>query len=206
MLTVTISENGTATYSGVTDTQIKESAATTNYKNDQYMEATSYDTADHTHAILRFANPLLGGTVLVSSASLDVYHESFDTGSRNISIYEVLRAFTHDATWNTYDGTNNWQTGGGLGASDYNSTALATLSVADTTGFKTWSGSSLATYVQNKLNASSPIILMMLRDPHNSNDFKFNNFRSSNHATSSDRPVLTFTYTLVNQGLMLKGM
>lgn len=204
MPTSVITQNGGGDFTGVTDTQIKESAPTTNYGTSQYMEATSYSSGDRTNALIRIAAPNLGGPVTISSATLEVYQESSDAGSRNISLFQILRAATAAATWNTYDGANNWTTAGGLGAgTDFVSTALATTSVSATTGYKSWSGASLASYVETQINTSAAIVLVLQRDPISAQDSLFNNFRASEDADGS-RPRLTISWTPTTTGAAAK--
>jgi len=194
MPTIVISENSVRDYTGVTDTQIKQTAPTTNYGSDSAMEAVSWDVGDRVHALLFIAAPSLGGAITVSSATLELRQGGASTGTRNISLYKLLRGNV-SATWNTHDGTNNWGTAGAAGAADYDSTALVTLAVDDTNGSKSWSGASLATYVEAQINAATPIRLMLQRDPVAAQDFKFNQFDSSQIA-DTQRPKLTIVYTL----------
>jgi hypothetical protein len=195
MPTIVISENSGADYSGVTDTQIKESAPTTSYGSTSFMEATSYDTGDRTLSLVSFNSPSLGGALTVSSATLEIRQADMSTGSRTIDVYEMKRAFTNSATWNTYDGTNAWQTAGGFGANDRGASALDSRSVAASVGYKSWSSSALIAYVQAQLNAGNPMRFWVMRNPDNAYDFVFNSFSQSGD-TDGNRPRLTVVYTL----------
>lgn len=197
MPTIVISLNSGADFAGITDTQIKESAATTNYASGQYMEATSYGAGDNTRALLNIAPPSLGGTVTVSAASLSLYQQNAETGTRTIDLFKLLRG-TSAATWNTYDGTNNWGTAGATGVADYDATALASLAVTTTSGvYKTWSSAGLIAYVQAQINAAATMRFLIARNPITAppEDVTFNNFSQSDD-TDGLRPYLTVTYTL----------
>ena len=194
MVTKVISQNSGADYTGVTDTQIKEGSATTNYASSTYMEATSYDAGDRTWALLFIAPPSLGGAIAVSAATLSVRQESAETGTRTIDLHALLRG-ADTATWNTYDGTNNWGTAGAFGAADINGTALDSRSVAATVGFKDWSSAALAAYVETQINAGQPMRFLLKRNPAGAQDFTFNNFSQSGDA-DGNRPYLTFSYEL----------
>jgi hypothetical protein len=196
MPTIIIGQNSGDDYTGVTDTQIKESAATTNYASGQYMEATSYSAGDNTRALIFVAAPSLGGPVTVSAATLSVRQETAETGARTIDLFGLLRGVAA-ATWNTYDGTNNWGTAGATGGADYTATALDSESVSAAAGFKDWSSAALIAYVQAQINAGEPMRFMLARNPITSppNDFTFNNFSQSGD-TDGNRPFLTITYEL----------
>lgn len=199
MPTIRISENSVRDYTGITDTQIKESAATTNYATNQFMEATSFGSGDNTRALLAIASPALGGAITVSAVSLGIYQESAAAGTRTLDLFKLLRG-ADTATWNTYDGTNNWGTAGATGVADYDSTALVSASITTTSfEYKTWSSSGLIAYVQAQINAAAAMLFMLARNPITAppNDFTFNNFRQSS-ASNADgtRPYLDVTYTL----------
>ena len=195
MPTIVISENSVRDYTGVTDTQIKESAPTTNYSAATTMEATSYGSGDRTNALIAVAAPGLGGAISVSSATFEAYQQSAEAGTRNISLFKLLRGDA-SATWNTYDGTNNWTTAGGLGnGTDYDSTAIVTLAVAATVEYKSWSNAGLAAYVQTQINAGNPMKFILQRNPIAAQDTTYNVFFTSNEADTF-RPKLTVVYTL----------
>jgi hypothetical protein len=205
MPTITIGENTGDTYTGITDTQIKENAPTTNYASGLTMEATSYGASDKTWSIIRVAPPSLGGSIVVSSATLYLNQQSAETGTRTLDLHKLLRGDSA-ATWNTYDGSNNWQTAGAGGALDFDSSALVTASVTNATGYKSWSSSGLASYVQAQINAASPMLFLLVRNPRTAADSTFNVFYQSNDA-SGVRPYLSVTYTLGGSNyIMMKGM
>lgn len=196
MPTIVISQNSGADYTGVTDTQIKESAPTTNYASSQYMEATSYAAGDETRSLIFVAAPSLGGPVTVSAATLSVRQETAETGARTIDLFALLRGVAA-ATWNTYDGSNAWGTAGATGGADYTATALDSKSVSASAGFKDWTSAALIAYVQAQINAGNPMRFMLARNPITSppQDTTFNNFNQSDDADGV-RPYLTITYTL----------
>jgi hypothetical protein len=196
MPTITISLNGGADFGGVTDTQIKESAPTTNYASGLTMEATSYGSGDNTRSIVVVAPPSLAGPITVSAASLSLNQQSAEVGTRTVDLFKLLRG-SSAATWNTHDGTNAWGTAGATGGADYDSTALASLSVTSAAGYKTWSGASLAAYVEAQINAAASMRFLLARNPITAppNDVTFNVFFQSDDADGV-RPYLTITYEL----------
>ena len=68
--------------------------------------------------------------------------------TRKIQVFRTKRAWVEGtgtgsatgdgATWNTYDGVNNWQTAGGFGADDCEQTAIGELEIAHDQAINAW--------------------------------------------------------------------
>jgi hypothetical protein len=100
---------------------------TQNFNN--LLQAGFYGAGDSRHGLFKF-NSLSDGTIpstnIVDSVVLTLTStDDYATTSETISVYRVKRAWVGaQATWNIYSTGNNWQTAGGTGANDYDSTAI----------------------------------------------------------------------------------
>lgn len=126
------------------DTWITSSAPTTNYGNGTYMVVGENDTDGSGYinrALIKFDLSSIPASSVVTSATLYLTQQGEAAGnSRTMRIYRSKRAWTElGATYNKYDGTNNWATAGGMGAADYDSTEVGniTLSATEANGEKT---------------------------------------------------------------------
>jgi hypothetical protein len=112
------------TYSGAAFGTAFLEYPTTNYSTlfgDFYTDFDS-TTPQHTSAWLKFSglsNLPAGQDVLSTELRLAGSPSDSATGIQRITAYRVLRDWTAaGVNWNTYDGTNNWTAGGGLGSGD----------------------------------------------------------------------------------------
>lgn len=142
------------------------------------------------HGLIKFTLPSIAGTI--SQVSLFLYMESNeDTQTQSIEVHQLTRDFTSSlATWNTYDGTNNWTSAGG----DYSGTVIhATNSVA-TSSTQQWDlmgGSST-----NPLTLSfGDTVRLLLKRATESGTTATYDYASSENATPANRPYLQITYT-----------
>lgn len=110
-------------------------------------------------ALLYFDLTSIPSTVTVTGATLSLYsHGGVNRGGRTHEVDLVTRSWTEGnggaasgATWNTYDGTNNWTSPGG----DYGDmSASATTPGSD--GWVQFSAGAMATHVHAWVTGSSP--------------------------------------------------
>jgi RHS repeat-associated protein len=100
-----------------------------------------YDsTHQENHSLLNFniSDIPLGATVL--STYLGMYLQAHSTGTaKPVGVYRATKPWTTSATWETYDGTHSWSTGGGDYANpSENSDASVNPSVGASTGWYYW--------------------------------------------------------------------
>jgi len=222
--TYIISENSTAQnasgtlYSGVVDAKIKENSATTNYGSGFDLEPVAYSSGDHTATLIRFDGiSNISASENVTSATLYGYLEADAGTAYDVTIEEMLQAWTEaGCTWNTYDGSNNWNTAGALGAgTDYDSTGLGTTSVGTTTGqyyALTLSAAHIEDIIDGTISSDEGF---KLTQSSSINGFLFKVLTSSEGA-DGQRPELVLVTTaggggattrkLVNGGLVNNGL
>ena len=96
---------------------------------------SSENTPEKYNIFLKFNYAAMIGKRMskVVSATLKIQSYVWDT-IVNTTIHEVLKPATNNGTWLTYDGSNNWNTPGALGANvDYNTSQLAAVSFPNMT-------------------------------------------------------------------------
>lgn len=84
------------------------------------------DTTHTANALIAFDLSSLAGTVTSVTLTFTAPHDnggSINANDRNIQAFRCRRAWTTGATWQKYDGTNNWTTAGGINSiNDYDPT------------------------------------------------------------------------------------
>ena len=186
------------------DTYIRDTAATTNYGN-----AGNGWLGEMTVAarilrwLIQFDVSSISSSATCDSATLSIYAGSDDaTNSGTLEVYRVLRSWVEGdgstgsgATWNTYDGTNNWGTAG----------CSNTTSDRESGNIGTWSftaSETLSVYKSISLTASKIEELwdgtftnngFLIKSQSESDDAYLYNL--SDNATESTRPKLVVTYT-----------
>ena len=112
-------------------------------------------THQERHALLEFGISSIPQAALILNAKLGLYVEAKSTSnSKAVGVYRVTKPWTTGATWETYDGTHAWTTGGG----DYNnptenSDAVVNSSVGASTGWYYWYPTKLVQEWANTANA-----------------------------------------------------
>ncbi len=140
-----------------------------------------YDGSNASRSLLQFNLSAIPSTNTVVSAKLLLYLGSASTSTQtSLSVYQLTHTWTTAATWNTYDGTNNWTAPGG----DFSGSAAATTNGIATTGvWYSWSPTAL---VQGWVNGSIVNDGLVVKEPTEN----VNNVLSFNPATGSNPPYL----------------
>jgi hypothetical protein len=196
--TNTTVQNATADnqYTGVDDGQIAQSAATSNGGTFGTFEINKYDPGDHKHALIRFDGlSNVPSTAIVSTATLYLYQDGNSGSTHSISVRRMLQAWTEAGfTWNTYDGTNTWNTGGALGAgTDRVSTEETSASIDGVSGYKAFVVTSLVQDIVDGTIASDEGFHLERTDAGEDNAWKL--FTSA-EGTDGQRPELVVEYTI----------
>lgn len=206
--TITISDNTGATYAGCLATMAKENAATTNYSSSATFEAVSYFGGDRTHGFILPTGLSSVGAGTVTNAKIRVrVTEAVCQGvsvTQNISAYILSRnQVQSQLTWNNYSTGNAFTTGGGLGASDANLTAIATIGVPDgtTNTYFEFTGAAVDQYFEDVINGVIPNYgILLARDPDTAYDTAYVVFNSDN-ATDGFRPSYEFDWVAGGGGV-----
>lgn len=122
---VTVSDNTGATYSGVTDTRIKESNPTVS-NDGSGLECSSWVAGDRTHSLIKFTGLSSVPAGTVTNAKLRLYC-TFSVTSPETEVFALKTDFNEaQATWNQKSTGVNWGTAGALNAtSDFTNTLLS---------------------------------------------------------------------------------
>ncbi len=194
----TTAQNATGTqYTGVVENKIKDVIATTNEGSALDVEVNKYASGDHSHGLYRFDGlSNISASETVTSATLYLEQTYNGGGTYSIDLRRVLQAWTEGgSTWNTYDGTNSWNTGGCLGAgTDRESAIQSTTSVGSTNGvYYSWDCTSLVSDIVDGTISSDEGFHLERADAGEDSDYK--GFVSSEGADGS-RPELVVVTTV----------
>jgi hypothetical protein len=143
----------------VQDCYVNAGSPTTSFCGGTALNA-GYDGTNASRALLQFSLAAIPTTDAVLSAKLLLYLGSASTSTAaSLGAYQLTRAWTAGATWNTYDGTNSWTTAGG----DFSGTAAATSNGIAATGvWYSWSPTAL---VQGWVNGTIANDGLLLKEP-----------------------------------------
>lgn len=200
--TITITDNTTGSPTGtvgVTNAQIREVSATTNYGSSSNFEVTKWDVSDHTHALLKFDLSSVSGPVTVSSVTVGIYLNSDGGGTHAVDLRRLLRNWVEaQATWNIYATASNWTTAGALsdGNDRVGTVSGQIASIASTTQYYTvvQSSGGLVDDVQGWINGTFSNYGWHLSRNGTGNDNTSKTF-TSDDGTNGQRPYLTVVYT-----------
>jgi hypothetical protein len=138
--------------------------------------------------LINFTLPAGSGSI--SSIRLYLYVTTLFTGTFTVKVHQLTQAWTEaGATWNTYDGTNNWASPGG----DYSATVVDT-AAAPASG--NWFYLDLSTGADNPiagLTWGGTVDLIVRTDAQG--DSRNIEIATKEHATSSIRPYIEITYS-----------
>ena len=200
MPTDIISNNTTGTLGGVKDTYGYLASPNTNFGSSTTFQVQNNAT-DRGFIWIEWPLPSGRTDATVSAVRLKLKINATSTdwvgNGQFIDLVELLRAFGElTATYNKWDGTNNWATAGGTGTGDIGTTTLASLQ-PDTAGgtVYTLTGANLTALVQAAYTAGQTVLRMALR-PRNlaPSSGSYAVFESSN-STDGNRPALEVDYT-----------
>jgi len=155
----------------------------------------------------------VGSTVTSAVLSLYCTHDNASTGS-NFTVHRMVRGWVEGtgnyaptgdgATWNTYNGANNWQTAGAGGALDSEAASIGSraFTAAETLNeFKAWNLTPAK--VQEWISGAFDNNGMLMKSDNEVNNTSYY-FGSSDYATAAYRPKLVIEYTLPAAGLLLQ--
>ncbi len=197
MPTITITENSTGgTHSGTEDTYLREASPTAN-QDSQQINVFSYLVGDRGNGLIRFTLPGVLAGATINSATLSLFITDRTT-IKTVDVHRVLRAWTETgATWNTYDGTNNWGTAGGTNAADISAATASTVVSELSLIYQDFTG--LAADVQAWVDGAANNGWLLKRNDYTAYDGNFFVFQRS-EGTDGQRPKLVIDYTAGSGG------
>ncbi len=141
-------------------------------------------------------NVAVGAGATFSAATLDlVVNATVGTFTRNIDVHTIDTAWVEATViWNA--GTP-WSSAGG----DF-STPTKTFSVSDSDTSVSWD---VLTIAQEWYTTPNNGLIVKFASEADQGEREFMQFKSSDHATAADRPLLTVTYTIANKPLGIAG-
>lgn len=172
------------------DTMIQQVGPNTNFGTfDSLIVGKRTGVAGPERALIEFDLSGLPDAAVISSTTFSLYRTTGEPSSVTIEVFRVKRAWVESqATWNIYSTGNSWQTAGCSGANDVESSAIGSLSVPATNGFKDWA---LTPTTKAALDLGNGWLCKATDEATNLGQW----FASSDNATSANRPKLVIVYT-----------
>lgn len=193
----------TATISGTSDTidcYLDSGSPTTNTGTSANISVGEISVATNFfyRGLIRFDLSSIPTSATVSSSTLYLYiNNNFASNTRTMRVYRCLRAWTESgATWNTYDGSNNWGTAGANNTTtDREGTDIGSVSIPATPAADTEYAISLtASAIEEMVSGAFTNNGFVLKMDTELNDF--HNFRSSEYTTDTSKiPKLEVVYS-----------
>lgn len=132
-----------ATLNPSLDTDINaDSPTATNASDTDVIIGENNAAAQKKRTLMKFDLSTLPAASIVTSATLRLYcNLDRSSNARDFKVFRQKRAWTASATWNKYDGSNDWATAGGFGSDDCEQTDIGTRSMTateDVDEYKEW--------------------------------------------------------------------
>lgn len=206
MTVVVIGDNTGDDFSGTDETDIRSTSQTSNFGTNATFQTTKYSAGNDANGLIKFPGLLeISSPVIVSSAVLTLYWTAGNTG-HTVTAKRLLPAWTEGgATWNKYDGTNDWPgSGGGLTDDQDRSSTVAGTIATVATAANNFSDDAFSADVEGMINGTYNNYGWHLERTDSEDDTQYINWAAS-EGTDGQRPYLTVTYTASGGGTNPKG-
>lgn len=198
-------QEGLNGYAGTADTWISTRSPAVNHGAEATLATLENNWGGQiSRGFVKFDTSMLqGGGITVSNAVLTLMPFSYQTSaSIPVQVREVLRPWTENATYATYDGTNAWAAAGALGVGDTSAVIASTTLDASAWGMLYLDvTSSLQSWVLNPSSNNGWLI-----DAVSATQNIVYNIGSSESGSAHLRPQLWVTYTPEPGALVLLGL
>lgn len=184
----------------IIETYLKGDSPTANFVNADSMFVGNY--SQPFRPIMRFDFSQLPAGLTITGASLHLYITGTNIGSATVDVYQMTRHNWNGttATWNTYDGTNNWTTAGG----DYTVTNGASLACPASSSWGAWDVTAI---VQDAYaNNSGVLDILVKKDVETPGSYQYASFQGRTYgAGSGNAAYLTITFSYPTAGTTITG-
>lgn len=204
----------------VNDTYIEGTAATTNFDAGATLAlgvVIGKSGGGPDRILVEFTSALAAATWTITDATLTLTCYGAAAITAAATVYRLTQSFTEaGATYNTYDGTNNWPGGAG-GGGDIDTTAgrtpnFTTPGATGALNIGGGAGDEMAALVQDCIDNRSGVIRLLLKldnEAPSSGNYVAS-FYAGENITPGNRPTLTINYTAIgaagfayNQGIII---
>jgi hypothetical protein len=146
--------------------------------------------------LMKFDLTPIPATAIIDSGKLYLYNYGDDSNNnRTMNLYRLKRGWTEaEATWNKYDGVNDWQTAGGSGADDKEADVLGSIALVKgaAAGYReiNLDVAKLQSWIDGSF-ANNGFIAIMETEYDD-----MQAFRPSEYATVENRPYIVIEFSL----------
>ena len=186
------------------DTYMLSSSATTNYgaSNELGVGEANIATNIVGRSLIKFDLSSIPSNATITSATLSLWtNTDYSNTTRTIRVYRLKVPFNEtQATWNLRASGSNWQTAGASGTNDRESADIGSAQILSNESLNTEKQITLdSAKIQEILNgAFTNNGFLITADTELNDGFTY---KSSDHATASQRPKLVIQYTVPSGGI-----
>ena len=184
------------------DTYIRSTNPTSNYGTETTMNIGESNASTQIgHALVKFDLTGLPAGLTFTGATLNMTIQAdYSSNARTMRCYQLLRNWTEaGATYNKFNGTDDWQTAGGTGANDMEQTDMGNVALTATETVNTSKDIVLDTdIVQGWYDGSINNYGVLIKNDTETDDMYA--WYSSDYSTAGYRPKLTPTINLFSNG------
>lgn len=180
------------------DTYIRSDQPTNNFSTLTTMRIgeTTGAVAEY-RGLIKFDLSSIPSNAIIQSARLRLFMTGNQSSNgEDMRCFRLLKPWTSAATYNTYDGTNNWETAGGFGATDCEQTDIGFhwfIDLPQVNQAYDWflDAALVQEWLDGTLDNNG---LLIKNDTDSSNNA--HTFATSRHATEANRPQLEIIYSV----------
>jgi hypothetical protein len=184
------------------DNHISDLFPTTNGGTQTILAVGKDAAASATRGLVKFDLTSIAPGSTVTGATLSLWvNQDLSNNARTMRVFRVKQNWVEtQSTWNIYSTGNNWQTPGASGANDRESTEIGSVALTDSQSVGDRIDIDLdPALIQEMITGGSFTNNGFLLQMDTEVDDRYN-FRSSDHATSGERPQLVIEYTVPPPG------
>lgn len=188
------------------DTYINNAAPTTNFNGVANWIGERNDSATVRRTLIKFdlSSIPAGSTINTAVFRLWIDNDDRSDNARTARVYRLKRIWGEGtATWNTYDGSNSWQTAGATGANDIDTTEIGTASYTSTEaqGYKSYTltASKIQEMIDGIFINNGWLVKM---DTENNDAYAHSNKEGVNTANQPEL-IIDYTAPVLSSGMFL---
>jgi hypothetical protein len=174
------------------DGTLQQGSPTTNYGSQTKVAAYCYNASAPQRFVTKFTLPSGSGTITDVTLNFKSQYQGGNVGTLNVHTMTQTAWTEGGATWNKYDGTNDWTAAGG----DYTGTVIDSVSTASAGNWNILTLMGAGATNPLTINWSDVVYLLVkVSNESNTGLEDGGEFDSKDSGTPGNRPYLEITYT-----------